>query len=506
VNPDRESQPAAPDPTSNDALVEKYGAVGYAAQSNALSHPDRLATVATLHGLSPPGVASARVLEVGCSDGANLLPMAAGLPDARFVGCDLSPDAIELARGAVADTGLANVTFVEGDLRSLPDTLGAFDFIIAHGVYSWVPVAVRDALFALAAERLSPNGLLFVSYNVYPGCHIRRAVWDALHFHIRDIEAARERLDAARSLASALAQPGRVQSETDALLRREFGRVAATTDSALYHDDLAIPNEPVWFHEFAAHARAHGLAFVTEAKLFNSSSLGVASAMQPFVAERDRVEREQYLDFAVCRRFRQSVLCRAACEPALVWMPERAQSMHAAASLSLMRAAEQQRALLNPVRSALDADEAATLERVLGRLLEVAPRALPVAELESRFGGRAGGRTLAAMLADAFVADEILLHVHPPRLTEIARERPLASPVARWQVRRGVTVTNQEHEPMQIADAPPRALLALLDGGRDAKALDAAIGTALELDDPSARLRRIDQYVRQFARLGLLIA
>jgi hypothetical protein len=297
-----------------------------------------------------------------------------------------------------------------------------------------------------------------------------------------------------------------VQSDTDALLRHEFARVAATSDSALYHDDLAVPNEPVWFHEFAAHARSHGFAFVTEAKLFNSSALGVASAMRPFITDSGRIEREQYLDFAVCRRFRQSVLARAELESTLAWTPEAALRMHAAASLSLMRAAEQKKPLLNPLRPALDAALAATLQRVHERLLEIAPRALAVAEIQARFAGSMSGSAFASMIADACVADEILLHLHPPRLTEIPGERPLANAVARWQAARGTTVTNLEHEPMQIADAPPRALLALLDGNRDGQALDAAVGAALEVDEPETRRRRIDQYVRQFARLGLLIA
>ena len=506
MNRPSELRGVALDPESNEALVEKYGAIGYAAQSNALSHPDRLATAAALFGLAPPSVATARVLEIGCSDGANLLPMAAGLPDATFVGCDLSPEAIAIARGAVAATRLENIAFIEGDLCALPEALDRFDFVIAHGVYSWVPAPVRDALLALGAKCLSPNGLMFVSYNVYPGCHVRRAVWDALRFHVRNLETARERLDAARSLASGLAQPGRTQNETDALLRREFARVAAVTDSALFHDDLALPNEPVWFHEFAAHARSRGLAYVTEAKLFQSSALGLAPAMHAFLAGADRVEREQYLDFAVCRRFRQSVLARAEGASVLAWTPERALTMHAAASHSLLRAVEKNTPLLNPTRPALDAAHAATLRRVLDRLLEIAPRSLPVTDLQARFGGSMSAPSFAATIADACVADELLLHVHPPRLSETPGERPLASAVARWQAARGATVTNLEHEPLQIVETPPRALLSLLDGKRDAPALDAAVGPALAIDEPAARRRRIDQYVRQFARLGLLIA
>src|SRR5262249_6844556 len=172
---------------------------------------DVLATIAAPHGLTPPPVASCRVLDVGCGDGANLLPMAAALPGATFVGCDLSRRAISAAREAVAQLGLANGTLVEGDPRELPGARRPVGYILAHGLYSWVPVEVRDALLALADERLSANGLVFVSYNVYPGCHVRQAAWETLRFHVAALDGARARLDAARALAAALAEPGRVQ-------------------------------------------------------------------------------------------------------------------------------------------------------------------------------------------------------------------------------------------------------------------------------------------------------
>jgi SAM-dependent methyltransferase len=491
------------DEASNAALVAKYSAVFYAAQSNAQSHPDRLATVAALYGLSPASPATCSVLEVGCSDGSNLLPMAALLPNATFVGCDLSPEAIAIARSAVTEIGLRNVTLIEADLRELPKSLGPFDFIIAHGVYSWVPAPVREALFALASERLLPDGLFFASYNVYPGCHVRQAVWEALRFHTLHLHKAHERLAAARALAAALGEPSRTQNENDALLRRESARVAQEPDSALYHDDLAVPNDPVYFREFADDARRHGLAFVSEARPFNGSDWGVAAAMRPFLSTQDGTMREQYLDFAVLRRFRQSILCRVECEPRLAWTPERASTMHAAASLSLMRAAAQARPLLNSMRPSIDARDAAAVQGMLRRLLEVAPRALAVSDLAQ--GVEGSSRAPAVLLAEAFIADEVVLHVLPPRITEAALERPLASPVARWQARRGGPIANLEHEPLHIADAAPRALLALLDGRRDRAELDAAVGSILGVDEPQARHRRIDEYVRQFARLGLLI-
>ncbi len=245
------------DPTSNRELERKYDTIAYAAQSNALSHPRHLATVATLFGLPAPDVATCRVLEVGCSDGANLLPMAATLPHARFVGCDLSGSAIAAARRAAQELGLSNITFVQRDLATLVDDPEPFDYVIAHGVYSWVPAPVRDALLALAAQRLSRNGAMFVSYNVYPGCHVREAAWRILHHHVDGIADPRGQLEAARALATLLAEPGVTQTETDAVLRQEFRRLAAQTDSALFHDDLALPNDPVYFHEFVARLARH---------------------------------------------------------------------------------------------------------------------------------------------------------------------------------------------------------------------------------------------------------
>jgi len=148
------------------------------------------------------------VLEVGCNEGANLIPMAVSLPAARLVGCDLSPRALDGGRRTIDALGLANVTLVEGDLATLAPAHGHFDFIVAHGVYSWVPPDVRDALFALAAQRLARDGILYVSFNVLPGCRIRQAAWDVLHHHVDRIENAHARLDAARELARLVAAGG----------------------------------------------------------------------------------------------------------------------------------------------------------------------------------------------------------------------------------------------------------------------------------------------------------
>jgi len=66
-----------------------YDEVPYESQSFPQSHPNRLATLGRLFGLSPAPVAQCRVLELGCASGGNLIPMAYHLPESEFVGLDL---------------------------------------------------------------------------------------------------------------------------------------------------------------------------------------------------------------------------------------------------------------------------------------------------------------------------------------------------------------------------------------------------------------------------------
>ncbi len=495
-------------PTSNAALVRKYDAVAYAAQSNALSHPDHMAVVATLFGLEPADVATCRVLELGCSDGANLLPMAANLPGASFVGCDLSPRAIAAARSAVAELGLPNVALFEGDLSALPETLGDFDYMIAHGVYSWVPAPVRDAMFELAQRRLKRSGILFVSYNVYPGCHVRQAVWESLRFHIEHIEGASARLGAARAFAAALAEPGTTQNPIDALLRQEFKRIAQVTDSALYHDDLAEPNDPVHFREFAAHAARYDLRFVAEAKL-SMTAADASPAMRRFLAGRDRLEVEQLLDLAQVRRFRQSLLSRADSATGFAIAPERIAPMRIGASVSLLRKAAEGKPLVDPGEPGAPAgDEAKTLQSLFEWMIAIAPETLPVSEIAARLDWPAAAgkrRSLDAILTDACVRGSLRPTLHPPALASVAGDRPKASAVARWQARRGTAVTNLQHETMQVRDANALRLLALLDGSRTRGELATAMADALPGWEQPRVAQRIDEYLAQFGKLALLV-
>ena len=492
--------------TTNAALAERYDTIPYAAVPHALTHPDRLAAVATFLGMTPPAVASCRVLEVGCSEGANLIPMAAGLPSARFVGCDLSARALALGRETIAALGLTNIELAKEDLATLSARHGHFDYIIAHGVYSWVPAAVRDALFALARDRLAPCGVMFVSFNALPGSHVRQAVWEVLHHGVDHLADPRARLDAARRLARMIGDGARPQHEADDALRAEFRATADRTDSALYHDDLAVMNEPVYFHAFAAHAARFGLKYVAEAELHTMSAAGIAAEARAYLTTLEPLEREQYLDFLRLRRFRQSLLCRTDAPADRAMQPQRMHAMHVSASESLLRAAAAGKAA--ELAGGLDPAGGGNgpTREFIDLLVAAAPAAVAVADLKRRFPPAALPRPLEAMLTDAYVANMVVLHVHRATPAVAAGERPIANPLARLQARSREDVTSLLHARVRLPDPNARRLLALLDGTRDRAVLaNAMYDPAVGLDRDNAAAFVAHALV-QFAKLALLAA
>jgi SAM-dependent methyltransferase len=479
----------------NAAIAANYDALAYDALPHPVSHPDNVAAVATMFGLAAPPVATARVLEVGCNNGANLLPMAAALPDATFVGCDIAPLAIRSANESAAALALSNVRFVEADLAALDG--GPWDYVIAHGVYSWVPAPVRDALFGLLRRALAPNGLAFVSYNTYPGGYVRRAAWEALRWHVRDAPAREDQLREARALAALLAEAGPTQEAADASVRNEFARIAAEADSPLYHDTLAEPNEPVWFHQFAEHAARHALAYVAEALPSMMAGGGLSARARQFLAAQPRLAREQYLDIARVRRFRQSILARAEAVGEGQLVPSRMASLQVSAAMPLMRAAAESRL---PAAGGADAP---VLRALLESLVAAAPTARPVPDVLASAKAAPGGRSVEAVLLDAWVSGFAQLHALGPAAARTADAMPRGFSVARWQAPQREAVTNLRHETIRLADPLARALLPLCDGRRDRVALAAALAGSGDPRDP-ALLAQVDGTLAMLAQYGLL--
>ncbi|HQU44338.1 MAG: hypothetical protein B7Z73_12495 [Planctomycetia bacterium 21-64-5] len=461
-----------------------YDAVPYTGRPFRKSHPDRLATIATLRGLAPPPVARCRVLELGCALGGNLLPMAEQLPDARFVGIDGSLRQIETARKTAETAGLTNVELLHGDLRSLGPELGEFDYILAHGIYSWVPRDVQDKILDICGRQLAPSGVAFVSYNCYPGWHLRGTVYHLLRFATRDCDGPAERIRRARRLSEALAGSLAADGQADAAaLKQELDLVAKQDDSYLFHEYLADVNEPIYFHEFIERAGAQGLRYLadTEFGLMSPDNLPQPVKQQVAAVASGPLEMEQFLDFVKNRKFRQTLLCRG--EAALDHRPgpQRVESLYVASGARPDAAAElhdnapatyrtQSAAMIShePLVKAAMLELAENWPRAVsfGALVAAARRRLaaPGTTIQAKAEGESS--LLAGLVATGFGTSLIELSTLPSLFTLHLAERPRASSIARCQAESSETVTNRRHEPVQLSFVQ-RLMMRFLDGGHD---------------------------------------
>ncbi|MBV8140463.1 MAG: class I SAM-dependent methyltransferase, partial [Verrucomicrobia bacterium] len=189
-----------------DALTV-YDEVLYPAAVFPQTHPNRLATVAFLRGMQPAPIHRCRVLELGCGVGANIIGMAFQLPTSEFIGLDLAQRPIASGQASVIELDLRNVSLHAMDLCDAnPERFGRFDFIIAHGLYSWVPQPVRERILAICREMLNPQGVAYISYNAYPGNHLRDLVRGMMRFHTAGFEDPVDKVGQARGLLKFLAE------------------------------------------------------------------------------------------------------------------------------------------------------------------------------------------------------------------------------------------------------------------------------------------------------------
>ena len=467
-----------------------YDEIPYPDLCYGYTHPGRIAAIATLLNMQPAPVERCRVLELGCAGGGNLIPMAYGLPGSTFVGIDNSARQIEAAQARRAQFGLDNVTFHHMDIRELTPAFGQFDYIIVHGIYSWVPPDVKDHILAICQHNLAPQGVAYVSYNTLPGWHMVLIAREMMLYHTRGIESPRERARQARAFISEIADmvPDSHTSAYASFLRTyadiRFNKLAgheAWEDAALLHDELSEINEPLYFHQFAAHAAGHGLQFLAEADFPQVMMFDLAEdAVDKVTAfSRDIVELQQYLDFVRHQTFRRTLLCHESISVDRTLRADRVQGLYAATRARLVSDEDGNEYFRAPDGSTFPADPPIT-RAALHYLSEISPRAVSFSALLKEACARLHpgeatddeARTLALGLLQGFSFSLQLVELlayDPPFAVQVS-DRPRASSLALHQVQQAPLVSNLRHEQVQLEDLP-LMVLPYLDGQHDRAAL-----------------------------------
>lgn len=296
-----------------------YKELGYKSYPFPFTTPAYLEAYGTLVGLKPPTAKTARVLELGATYGGNIISQAAHNPEATFVGIELSQDQVEKGNKIIGDAKLDNVSLVQGDILNFDESMGIFDYIIAHGFYSWISDEMKDKLLDIISNHLADNGIAYVSYNTYPGWHTMEEVRQLMLFANRghDESTHKEKVLRGKTVGSLV---GAQILNYDNLKERNskflgaLRSVMQKDDYYVGHDHLEPHNDPCYLYQFNDHLKANNLAYVGDADL----TLSMVRTYDESIADKldqlapnSQADQEQYLDFMLDTTFRKSIICKA---------------------------------------------------------------------------------------------------------------------------------------------------------------------------------------------------
>jgi SAM-dependent methyltransferase len=517
-----------------------YDEVFYAGHPYDYTHPDRLAMLATLYGMNPAPVPHCRVLELGCGVGGNLIPMAFQLPGSTFMGIDLSRQSIEKGLKNIAGLALTNVELRHFDIMDITSDFGAFDYIIAHGVYSWVPPFVREKILSVFKNNLAPHGVAYISYNAHPGSHLRDLARGMMLYHVRSIVLPKEKVRQARALMDFLVEATPDNNLYGLILRAQHERIRRMTDEFLYHDDLEETGTAFLLHEVVEAAERQGLQYLCDANFSRSELRNQPKRVEEElrnVPDSELVVRDQYLDFIAGDSFRNTLLCHRDVELRRSIDPQSIRDYHLASSLKptspgpdglwagIMEFKTESGQML--------ATDHRLTKAALLSLGESWPQAVSfpnvVRNALDRLGSDIGPidnnlEEEIAASADAFFrmfsAGLVELHLYPPQLTTNLSERPRASLLARKQAETGSLLTSLRHGGVVIEDEITRSFLPLIDGKRTVDELVSALNAVLAAAEvrtsgdqggeghsaPRVSRDNVEHNLKRLAMLGLLDA
>ncbi|WP_197355494.1 class I SAM-dependent methyltransferase [Aureliella helgolandensis] len=470
-----------------------YDEVPYNSYPYALAHPDHIAMIAVLLRLNPPR-RPYRVLELGCASGGNLIPIAASRPDCSFVGVDYSTRQIATGQLIVDQLRLTNIELLVQSILDVEKTIGRFDYILCHGVYSWVPSDVQVKILDLCRSLLTEQGIAYISYNTQPGWRQRGALRDMMQYHVGRSAGSSpaQRIDQARGLLDFLVNATSTTDNSYArMLREQQELLGKHSDSYIYHEHLERHNEPLWFLDFCHRLDQHGLRYLGEAdfsSMVGSMSLTPELQQQLDDLAPDLTEKEQYIDFVRNRSFRQTLVCHARQRPNYAVRGERLRGLFAATpgrvQMNDGEGGEPKWRLVVNDDLSLSTDLRTT--QIAFELLSQAwPERIPVALLVDQVAEQLNDptldraelqRTLEVALLTAFSSSSgevVELSVSPLNSMVDESENhgaPMVSRLVQLQAREGMPVVNRRHNLLPVMPLD-RRILSLLDGTCDGEQL-----------------------------------
>ncbi len=516
-----------------------YDVVPYSSHPYAQSHPDQLATMARLFGVKAPAVTECRVLELGCAAGGNLIPMATQLPDSRIVGVDLSKKQIDDGQDLLGKLSLDNIELKHASILDVDKSWGEFDYILCHGVFSWVPEEVQKHILTIYSQNLSANGVGYISYNTYPGWHMRGMIRHMMNYHVAQFDKPEVRIRQARALLKFLSDSVPQQNNPHGMvLKRELDLLNRQADSYLFHEHLEDENRPMYFYQFAEWAGEHGLRYLSESDFGSMLARGFSEPTRQTLdrISSDMIRKEQYMDFLRNRPFRQTLLVHDDVEINRNVSAEQVALFRIAINAmpeteNVKFTPDTKLNIRNRLGGSISINRPITKAAMLV-LNDIRPKSLPFEDLLQKALDRmpenirpnanqvpTARNNLASDMLQAFTSKMVQLCTWDPQCVTEVSDQPKLSPLAARQAEAGNRVVGPRHQYVALGPLAQK-LAPVLDGTRNSDELTAHVrelikngdltlnrpgGAAVTSSDEDLG-QLVNQSLNNIARLGLLVA
>ncbi len=453
-----------------------YDELPYSCKPQAYTHPNRLATIAAVFGMTPVALENCRVLEIACANGNNTIALAQSLATTQFVGIDLSPVQIEQGQQRIAELGLKNIRLQALDIMDLPEDFGQFDYIIAHGIFSWVAPVVQQRILSICKQHLTTNGIAYISYNTRPGWNTRSTLRDLMLYHTKNMNDTQQKAGRLKALLQFLAMSvGERGDAYSKFILEEFETFKDLPESYLFHEFLETDNNPLYFHEFIAQARQHDLEYLGDvhfhSMLANNFPEAIAKNLQAL--NQDIVFQEQHMDFLRNRHFRHTLLCHQGTKLTRNVTPATLKSLYVGSPLEFN---PEKPTEFSCVRGSINSDNP-VIQMAIHCLARAWPNSIAFDDLLQQVRAQLGGETAH----DESTLAEIILRCYSIGLMELnfaqqnfvvnLSDKPTASPLARLEAKTGKELTNLRCELLNVENSLGLRILPYLDGTRDQAAL-----------------------------------
>ena len=462
-----------------------------------------------------------------------LIFLAFNLPDAEFVGVDLAENHIAYAKNAAQELNLSNTEFHRLDIMKMTtEDFGKFDYIIAHGLYSWIPGIVREKVLSLCREMLVPNGVGYISYNAYPGSHIRDLGRGIMHFHAQKFSEPMEKIQKAITFLSFVTENTSDTKMYKPMLLSEVERHFRHEAADIFHDDLAESYQAFYFHEFAKQLAENDLQFLSEAEIHARSTQTFAPEVRDFLDSLDNViEREQYLDFLRGRVFRQTLFCHKEIdlnhqlEPSILDKFQLTSSIYPKSENPELTTSKAEKfvgikGLGIEINHPLTKIALHYLGQIWGKsigfpeLLQKAKEILEAQDFTDKDWETQFKTAHAIFFQICFNTDLIDLSLYQPAAFTEVSDKPKVNALARRQLKDANNVATLLNKDIKIEDSISRHLLELLDGTRSRNdvlpLMSEFIEQSDEVEDKQELLNNLPNWLEnslsQLAKMGMFVS